>query len=245
MALYRYIKKDKSAFQKLLFKNRKKILKAIPLSFSIIGAILLFVSLGQIGLWQWKYSFQLNTKQMAIPIPNSIKTLDITKVEATSEDSDLTKASNWFPDAQQQNNGLLKSSKYTLSIPKLKIKDALVVIGSEDLDKSLIHYGGTGLPGEFGTGVIFGHSVLPQFFNPANYKTIFSNLPSLKEGDEMFVNYDGVLYKYVVVSMRVVDPSDISVLEQKYDDSYLGLVTCVPPGTFWKRLFVLTKMVKI
>lgn len=241
MPLYLYVKKDKSRFSLFVYKNRKKIVKIVPLSFSIIGGLLLFVSLGQIGLWQWKYSLRFGENQIIKPIPNTAKAFD----SASSESTDLSKASNWFPSAHQQANTSIKAGTYTLSIPKLKIKDATVVIGSENLDRSLIHYGGTGLPGEFGTGVVFGHSVLPQFFNPTNYKTIFSTLPTLKEGDEVFVNYDGVLYKYIVIGMRVVDPSDISVLEQKYDDSYLGLVTCVPPGTYWKRLFVLTKMSKI
>jgi len=37
----------------------------------------------------------------------------------------------------------------------------------------------------------------------------------------------------------------ISVLEQKYDASYLTLVTCVPPGTYWKRLVVKAKLVQL
>jgi sortase A len=239
MPLYRYVKKEKSSLHHFLYKNRKKIAKVVPVSLSILGGFLLLASVGQIAIWQWKYSVGLEKTQIVKPVP------DISKVEAKEQDSDLTKASNWFPNSHQKNPSGLKASSYKISIPKLKIKDALVVIGSEDLDKSVIHYGGTALPGEFGTGVIFGHSVLPQFFNPTNYKTIFSTLPTLKEGDEVLVNYDGVLYKYVVIGMRVVDPADITVLEQKYDDSYLGIVTCVPPGTYWKRLFVLTKIVNI
>ena len=157
---------------------------------------------------------------------------------------DYTKASNWFP-VEFPKTEAKEISEYTLSIPKLGIFDAKVLIGGEDLNKSLIHFGGTGLPGKPGKGVIFGHSVLPQFFNPKDYKTIFSTLPTLSEGDEIFVTFDNVTYKYVVISMRVVDPDDISVLEQEYDDSYLSLVTCVPPGTYWKRLIVKTRLVKI
>ena len=67
-------------------------------------------------------------------------------------------------------------------------------------------------------------------------------LPTLKIGDDIVVTYDGVTYKYVVYDMVVLDPTDLSTLEQQFDDSYLTLVTCVPPGTLWKRLDVKAKL---
>lgn len=158
--------------------------------------------------------------------------------------TDLTQASNWFP-ATSQRVSPSKITSYSLSIPKLRIKDAVVTIGAEDLAKSLIQWGGTALPGEFGNTVIFGHSVLPIFFDPKNYTTIFSTLPTLKEGDEILVYFDGIVYTYEVIEMKVVDPLDISPLEQKYDSSYISLITCVPPGTDLKRLVVKARLVRI
>ena len=105
--------------------------------------------------------------------------------------------------------------------------------------------GGTGLPGEYGTAVVFGHSTLPQFFSPTNYKTIFSLLPTLTIGDEIFVTYDGVQYRYIIFEMVITDPTDLSSLEQRFDDSYLTLITCVPPGTYWKRLNVRARLERI
>lgn len=156
---------------------------------------------------------------------------------------DFTNANAWYPAAPQK-HVVTPVNSYTLSIPKLKIKDALVLIGADDLSESLIHYGGTGLPGEFGTAVVFGHSTLPQFYSPTNYKTIFSLLPTLAKGDRIFVTYDGVEYTYEVYELVVVEPTDLSVLEQRFDDSYVTLVTCVPPGTYWKRLNVKAKLLK-
>ncbi len=150
---------------------------------------------------------------------------------------DFTNANAWFPTSPQK-NVVTPVNAYTLSIPKLKIADAKVVIAGDDLNQSLVHYGGTAVPGEYGNTVIFGHSTLPQFFNPKNYKTVFSTLPSMKEGDEIDITYDGVSYTYSVTELTVSDPSDLSALEQKFDDSYLTLITCVPPGTYWQRLHV-------
>lgn len=166
--------------------------------------------------------------------------------ESTSPDEDTTqidytKASNWFP-KQPQGQMNLAGRIYFLTIPKLRVFDATVKIAGESLDKSLIHYGGTGLPGDYGTSVIFGHSILPQFYDPKNYKAIFSLLPKLKEGDEIFAKFDGITYRYVVMSMRVTTPDDVTVLEQRYDTSYITLITCVPPGTYWKRLEVRARL---
>jgi len=161
-----------------------------------------------------------------------------------SESSSYDDYKNWFSATPTLSNRESKITHYNISVPKLKIENAVVAIGGEDLSESLIQYPGTALPGEYGNTVIFGHSVLPQFYNPRNYKTIFSTLPTLEEGDEIFVDFDGIRYRYVVVKMVEVSPDDVSVLEQRYDGEYLSLVTCVPPGTYLRRLIVKARLVK-
>lgn len=163
------------------------------------------------------------------------------------ESTDLTQINNWFTASPANANlGVLDipiGSTYTLSIPKLKISDAVVTIGGQDLKSSLVHYGQTALPGQLGSPVIFGHSVLPQFFNPKNYMTIFSTLYKLKEGDEILINYDNVKYKYQVEDIYEVSATDLSVLEQRFDSKYLTLVTCHPPGTYLRRLVIKSRLV--
>lgn len=154
---------------------------------------------------------------------------------------DYTKAYNWFPQSPPKKTNSMVDG-YTISIQALNISNAYVTIGGDDLSKSLIHYGGTSAPGEYGNAVVFGHSVLPQFYNPTDYSAIFSTLPTLDTGDEIHVTYDGVLYTYEVESMRVTTPEDVSGLEQRYDNSYLTLVTCVPPGLKTKRLWVTARL---
>ena len=148
---------------------------------------------------------------------------------------DFTKANNWFPNAPAQKVTPSKITHYRISIPKLKVDQAVVEIGGNDLDKSLIHYGGTAAPGEYGNAVIFGHSILPVFYNPKDYRSIFSLLPTLEKGDEIFIDYDGIQYKYVVDKYLEVKPEDIEILEQRFDRQALTLVTCVPPGTYLRR----------
>lgn len=228
MALYRYVKTKSGRT-----KKRLKLFSGVLL---IGGTILLANAALPILLYQLKSKANFSQKLLT---PTSEK-----KTQILGEESaiDYSKPSSWFPTAPKLPPRPSKITHYSLSIPKLKIEEAVVEIGGEDLMKSLIHFSGTAPPGQGGNTVVFGHSVLPQFFNPKNYKTIFSTLPALKEGDEILVNFDGILYRYRVFQMQEVKPTDISVLTQHYDSRHLTLVTCVPPGTYLKRLVVRAKL---
>lgn len=163
-----------------------------------------------------------------------------------SASDDFTQASNWFVGGAKPSDFRVSKIQYfTVSIPKLKIVDATVAIGGEDLNKSLIQYPGTALPGRPGNTVIFGHSILPIFYNPKNYISIFSLLPTLKKDDEIHIDYDGVSYVYKIETMFEVMPTDIQVLDQDSSDSFVTLVTCVPPGhpNDPKRLIVRARVV--
>lgn len=153
---------------------------------------------------------------------------------------DFTQVSSWFPAAPPQESRQSKITHYSVDIPKLKIKNAVVAIGGENLKESLIQYGGTANPGELGVPVIFGHSILRQFYNPGEtnpqrYVSIFSTIMTLEAGDEIDVNYDGIRYKYVVRKKYQVEPEDIDILAQRYDQKLLRLITCVPEGTYLHR----------
>ncbi len=188
--------------------------------------------------------FQLGYSPQFNQLLNPLSSQFYNPAVAVDNSPDLTNLSNWFISTSDSasrttiNNPSFSYASYNLSIPKLKIDSAEVILGSEDLKKSLIQYPKTAMPGQFGSPVIFGHSVLPQFFNPKSYVTIFSTLHKLKQGDEIIVDYDRVRYKYLVSEMYEVQPTDLSVLEQRFDGRYLTLITCSPPGTYLRRLVV-------
>ncbi len=151
------------------------------------------------------------------------------------EEIDYTVIGNWFPTASVPRVKPSKITSYSISIPKLKIKDAVVAIGGDKIRNSLIQYPGTALPGEYGNTVIFGHSVLPIFYNPKSYETIFSTLPTLDKGDKISIYFDGIEYNYEVEDYFEVKPEEVQVLEQRFNEQVLSLITCVPPGTYNKR----------
>jgi LPXTG-site transpeptidase (sortase) family protein len=138
---------------------------------------------------------------------------------------------------------------FKVSIPKLGIKDAVTETNSLELspDLSLGHYRGSGLPGEVGNAFIYGHSVLPWFFNPKNYKTIFSTLDQLEVGDEIHISYNDKNYTYKVEAKEILPTDKVQPLAEykpKYlNESTITLMTCWPAGTKAKRLLVKAVMV--
>lgn len=229
---YIYLKKE---VNKKSLPKRKKI---IMLFLLVSGLSFLSLAIFPIIKFQFEYSGKF--KQIIDPsTPKSM-----TRPSILGDNTDYTQISNWFVNTQDnllpvtQIDNSTKSTIYYLSIPKLKINDAIVNIGSMDLNKSLIQYPQTALPGQLGNTVIFGHSVLPQFFNPKNYLTIFSTLYKLEQGDEIYLKYDKSTYKYVVEEMFEVQPTNLSVLEQRFDNKTLTVITCSPPGTYIRRLIV-------
>lgn len=156
---------------------------------------------------------------------------------------DFTRLENWFSSTPLPSPAPSKITHYNLSIPKLGIQDAVVTIGGNDLAKSLIHYPGTANPGELGTPVIFGHSILRQFYNPKNYLSIFSTIMTLKSGDEIIIKYNGVTYTYRVIDKLEVKPTDVEVLSQRFDGRFLKLITCVPEGTYLRRGIVVAQLI--
>ncbi len=218
----------------------KVLLRVVSVALGIFGLAVLVAIV--VPLINYQRISSLKYPRILSPIP------DKGSSQSSGEEEDLTKASNWFVGgAKSEVFSSSSVSFYTISIPKLKIDSASVAIGGEDLSKSLIHYPGTALPGQKGNAVIFGHSILPIFFDPKDYLSIFSTLPNLNKGDEINVNFDGISYKYRVESMLEVLPTDLQVLDQDKSDSFLTLVTCVPPGDPRKprRLVVRARIVPL
>lgn len=245
MSLYVYIKERNSV--------KKKVVNNLSYVTLTIGSLLLFWAFYPVLSFEI-YSRLFIKRGFVTPVPSSQVASSIKLANSvlgnysifSSNLRDFTQASLWFPTKAKENySKKINLEEYYLSIPKLNIEKSKVIVGGEDLSKSLIHYLPTSLPGENGNVVIFGHSTLPQLYNTKDYKTIFTYLPSIEQGDKIIVKVGNANYEYEVYEMFVVKPDQVSVLEQKYDSSYMTLITCVPPGTYWNRLVVRAKLVKL
>lgn len=136
----------------------------------------------------------------------------------------------------------------TITIPKLNVHAPVIYENTRDesqvltdLQSGVVHYAGTANPGQPGNAVIFGHSS-EDWWVPGNYKFVFVLLDKLQPGDQFSVDYQSTRYVYQVTGSKVVEPTDLSVLEQTPTPT-MTLITCTPPGTSWKRLVVTAKQI--
>jgi len=242
MSLYFYYKENNSA--------KRKILAYFSYLSLTIGSFLLFWAFYPIISFEiYSRIFLVNQIKSPIITNNFNKNINNGLVLGnfnifSNNLSDFTNVNFWFPSVSKSKiDNRFSIKEYLLSIPKLNIKEARVLVGTDDLSKGLIHYLPKSMPGEPGNVTIFGHSTLPQLYQPNDYKSIFTFLPSLQKGDKIFIKVNDLVYQYELFEMFVVDPTEISVLEQQFDASYLTLITCVPPGTYWKRLVVKAKLI--
>ncbi len=272
LSVSEYIEEKEDKIRETVAKQ--KIPKAIRVGAFIMPVLFLLIGLYLVGsavvpiLASYVNVDSVQVASLTAPIPQEqvmdVTPLVITKssgvlgsesteVEIVAEELDYTNLSNWFAAGalpQLQSEQVSSAvTEYILDIPKLKIENALVTVGGTDLNHSLVAYAGTALPGEPGSPVIFGHSVLRQFYNPSvknprRYNSLFSTIMTLKTGDEIYVTADGVKYTYVVNNKTEVKPEDVYILTQKYDAKQLKLVTCTPEGTYLRRGVVTAQLVE-
>jgi sortase A len=93
------------------------------------------------------------------------------------------------------------------------------------------------LPGEKGNIFIYGHSSAVEH---SSYEEIFAHLNDLNTNDEIDIKYNNRDFSYKVVSKKIVDKNDLSVLDPTPDET-LNLMTCWPIGTNNQRLIISAK----
>lgn len=230
--------------------TKQKLARFLGLGIFSFGLFLVLYIFTPLILWQVYFAPAFAAQDITSPIPqlniatpSNLKHLVFSRLNELDH-TDYSNAKNWFPNYPTQNThtGVLK---YSLAIPKIHIMNAVVSTSDNDLSSHLVNFGGTAIPPQKGNAVIFGHSTLPQWFDPKNYKTIFAHAYELRVGDDIIATIDTVSYTYKIYQITVVDPEDTSLFAQLYDNSYITLVTCTPPGTTWKRLVIKAILQKI
>lgn len=121
-----------------------------------------------------------------------------------------------------------------LVIPKIHL-DVVVVEGTSrhQLLVGPGHIENTAAPGDSGNAVITGHR-----------DTFFRHIFELSKGDIVELRRNGGLYQYEVTGKKIVDPSDVSVI-QPTQDAQLTLITCYPTyyiGPAPERLVVTSRL---
>jgi sortase A len=110
------------------------------------------------------------------------------------------------------------------------------------LERGVVHYADTAVPGQDGNVVIVGHSS-NNIFNQGKYKFAFVLLSKLDNGDTFYLQKDGQRYTYQVYTKKIVKPNDVSVLGLADKPATATLITCDPPGTSTNRLVVTAQQI--
>ncbi len=130
-----------------------------------------------------------------------------------------------------------------IGIPKIGIDQYVVEgVNVDDLRKGPGHYPTTQMPGHEGNSAIAGHRT--------TYGAPFGDLDQLHADDDIFVVTLQGKFHYKVTEQRVVDPSEISVLDPTLDPvrpghqlATLTLTTCNPKYSAAQRLIIKAKLV--
>lgn len=209
-------------------------MKLIPLGFLSVGVIILMqVILPVVSFQIWWFQQRFNNQILISPQRSGEAVLGVS-----------VKNTDNFPAFVSSLTRVTQPnySQFQLSVSKLKLDQSIVYVDNNDLSRGLSQLPSSAMPGEKGNVFISGHSALSPLLGVKNAP--FARLTDLKKGDEIFIEAANTKFTYKVIEIKVVDPSDLSVIAPPDSQGrYISLMTCVPPGLNLKRLVVLGKMV--
>ena len=208
-------------------KNKRVINKKV-----LVGVILLLLGLTALLLTYWPV-IRAKISQYRFSEPSTTNVV-------ISENQDITKEIT--PDTKE----VILDPKFGLYIPKIKSNASVVAdVNAYDkgeyikaLETGIAHAKGTVTPNKEGNVFLFAHSAV-NFYERNKYDVYFYLLHELKKDDEIFVSYDGIIYKYRVQEVKIVNREDVKYLSKYSDEDTLTLMTCYPAGTDWKRTIVI------
>jgi len=146
-----------------------------------------------------------------------------------------------FPFSEKENSIEIPSIEISAPIFLAKSTDEKKIL--ENLDRGVVMFEDYALPSKEGATVILGHSAMHDWpkSNPA---WVFTYLRDIKEGDEIFINFEHRKYPYYVTKKFILkEGEDFPKVE---GENVLFLATCWPPGKYAlkQRLIVEAKLKK-
>lgn len=140
--------------------------------------------------------------------------------------------------------GEYSDKKNSIEIPELSVSAPIITSRSAELDvlendlnKGVVHFPGSALPGNGGQTVILGHSA-PLNWPKIKYDGVFSDISKLKIGDKINVYYNNKKYSYSVKEHMILEVGEDVPKPLTNSENVLLLVSCWPPGKDYKRIAV-------
>lgn len=193
----------------------------------IIGVVFIVIGLSIIGTALFmRYSAERVQNAM---LEDFEKTLQ--EVDKQVENSSVDNVNN----VDNEDSKVISGAIGIMEIPKIDLKVAVGEgVDNKTLKYAAGHFEGTAMPGEKGNFAVAGH-------RSYTYSQYFNRLDELEEGDEVIVKTTKGEYTYKVFEKKVVEPSEVSVLD-KTKDATITLVTCTPIRVATHRLIVKGKL---
>jgi len=208
-------------------KNKRETNKKV-----LVGVVLLLLGLTALLLTYWPV-IKAKISQYRFSGPSTSNVV-------ISENGDITK------EIKPETEEVILDSKFGLYIPKIKSNASVVADVNpynekeyvKALETGIAHAKGTVTPNKEGNVFLFAHSAV-NFYERNKYHVYFYLLNELKKDDEIFVSYNGIIYKYRVKEVKIVNRDEVKYLSKYSDQDTLTLMTCYPAGTDWKRTIVI------
>lgn len=133
----------------------------------------------------------------------------------------------------------------SLEIPKLKVFAPLILVEKESqvklaLDRGVVLFPNSSLPGELGQTVILGHSA-PANWPKIKYDWVFSRLNELENGDEIFLYFNQQKFSYSVKKKIFLERGEELPQDLTKSKNILILISCWPPGKDIRRIGVVAE----
>lgn len=208
--------------------NLSKIIKNLKKSHSLlIGSLLIFV--GVITL-SWDYLLRMTDEVYS---DMRISMMDVSTSGEVEIENDLqnlntnTTENNTITDPVQQPVATPKPvdfSKYygVIEIPRIELKRGFYNTDSKynTIEKNVTMVQGSTMPDvDKGNLILMAHS-------GDSYISFFAYLYVLREGDNVFITYNGIKYQYRIVNIYYVEKNGMVLVTRDLDKTCLTLITC-------------------
>ncbi len=142
------------------------------------------------------------------------------------------------------------SNSNSLEIPTINLSTALVIGENtdiptleRDLDKGVVYYPGSVLPGQNGQIVVLGHSAPPNWPH-IKHDWVFTDINNLNSGDNIVLYFNNRQYTYKVIEKSIIKKGqDVESFGLTGKNNVLTIVSCWPPGKDYQRIRVSAELV--
>ncbi len=148
---------------------------------------------------------------------------------------------------EAKNANILEIPQFNIKAPILEVETADSETIYKKLRQGVVLYPGSDIPGK-GYSIIVGHS--SQYpWDPGRYKSVFSLLNQLEQGDKVYVFWDQRPLVFEVKEKKIFLPwpkgtESTEIIFPPSDERTLILQSCWPVGVASKRVAVKTVLVR-